>query len=129
LDSAPLSAQSSAASMVEWFMSQRSVSQRFVSLGEVIVAVRVRPRASRTAVGGGYAGAHGPAIVVAVSEPAVDGRATRAALDALAKALGLGRDQVRLHTGARGRDKLFAIVNPPADVMERVRMLRDSGVA
>jgi uncharacterized protein YggU (UPF0235/DUF167 family) len=110
--------------MVEWFMSQRFMSQR-----EVTVAVRVRPRASQTAVGGGYPGAHGPAIVVAVSEPAVDGRATRAALDALAKALGIGRDQVRLRTGARGRDKLFAIVNPPADVMERVRTLRDSGVA
>jgi uncharacterized protein YggU (UPF0235/DUF167 family) len=120
--------------MVEWFMSQRFMSLGFVSLGfmsqrEVIVAVRVRPRSSRTAVGGGHAGAHGPAIVVAVSEPAVDGRATRAALDALAKALGLGRDQVRLHTGARGRDKLFAIVNPPADVSERLRTLRDSGVA
>jgi uncharacterized protein len=105
--------------MVEWCMS----------LGEVTVAVRVRPRASRTAVGGGFAGAHGTAIVVAVKEPAVDGRATQAALDAVAKALGLGRAQVRLRAGERGRDKLFTIIDPPADVMERLRVLRDSGVA
>jgi uncharacterized protein len=100
-----------------------------MSLGEVTVAVRVRPRASRTAVGGGHAGAHGPAIVVAVKEPAVDGRATKAALNAVAKALGLGRGQVRLHTGERSRDKLFTIIDPPSDLAERLRALRDSGVA
>jgi uncharacterized protein YggU (UPF0235/DUF167 family) len=104
--------------MVEWCMS----------VAEVIVAVRVKPRAVRTRVGGGYAGAHGMAIVVSVSEPAVNGRATRAALDAFARALGLGRDQVRLRAGERGRDKLFTIVDPPDDVMERVRSLRDGGI-
>jgi uncharacterized protein len=100
-----------------------------MSLGEVTVAVRVRPRASRTAVGGAHAGAHGLAIVVTVKEPAVDGRATQAALDAVAKALGLSRGQVRLRTGERGRDKLFTIIDPPADVAERLQMLRDSEVA
>ena len=43
--------------------------------------VRVRPGASRTAVGGRYDGPLGPALVVAVTAPAVDGRATEAALD------------------------------------------------
>ena len=100
-----------------------------MSLAELIVAVRVRPRASRTAVGGSHCGVHGEAIVVAVREPAVDGRATRAALDAVAKALGLARDQIWLRTGERGRDKLFTITDPPADLMERLRALRDSGVA
>ena len=104
--------------MVEWFMA----------LGEVTVAVRVRPRASRTAVGGAHAGPHGPAIVVAVKEPAVDGRATQAALDAVAKALDLSRSQVRLRTGERGRDKLFTVIDPPADLMNRLRALRDSEV-
>ncbi len=105
--------------MVEWCMS----------LGEVTVAVRVRPRASRAAVGGGHAGTLGPALLVAVKEPAVDGRATQAALDAVAKALRLSRGQVRLRTGERGRDKLFTIIDPPADLMERLRVLRDSEIA
>jgi uncharacterized protein YggU (UPF0235/DUF167 family) len=64
-----------------------------------------------------------------VREPAVDGRATRAALDAVADALGLRRGQLRLRTGERGRDKLFTIIDPPADLTERLRMLRDSEVA
>lgn len=87
--------------------------------------MRVKPRASRTAVGGGYDGVLGPALVVSVQEPAVDGRATKATIEAVAKALGLGRDQVRIRTGEHARDKLLTIVNPPADLAERLRALRD----
>jgi uncharacterized protein YggU (UPF0235/DUF167 family) len=67
--------------------------------------------------------------VVSVREPAVGGRATQAALDAVARALRIGRDQVRLRTGERSRDKLFTIVDPPADLPERLRVLRDGGTA
>jgi uncharacterized protein YggU (UPF0235/DUF167 family) len=105
--------------MVQWFMSR----------AEVTVAVRVRPRASKATVGGSYGGAYGPAILVAVPEAAVGGRATRAALDAVARALRLGRDQVRLRTGERSRDKLFTIIDPPADLPERLRVLRDGAAA
>ena len=89
------------------------------------VAVRVRPRASRSAVGGSYDGTYGPALVVAVREPAVDGRATQAVLAAVARALGLGQAQVLLRTGDRSRDKLLTIVDPPAGLLERVTALRD----
>jgi Uncharacterized conserved protein len=90
---------------------------------EVTVAVRVRPRASRTAVGGSYPGPNGPALVVAVSEPAVDGRATRAVLEAVAEALGVPKSKVQLRTGERSRDKLLTIVDPPADLAQRLRAL------
>lgn len=96
-----------------------------VTRAEAIVAVRVRPRATRPAVGGSYAGPHGPALVVAVREPAVEGRATRAVLDAVADALGVPRARVLLRTGERGRDKLLTIVDPPADLAQRLRALRD----
>ena len=92
---------------------------------EFTLAVRVRPRASRTAVGGAYAGAAGPALVVAVQEPAVDGRATQAVLDAVARSLGLPRSRVRLRSGERSRDKLLTIVDPPADLAKRLQSLRD----
>ena len=105
--------------MVEWCMSR----------AEVIVAVRVRPRASRAGVGGSHTGVHGEAIVVSVREPAVDGQATQAAMDTLARALRIGRDRVRLKTGERSRDKLFTIVDPPADMPERLRALRGGGTA
>ncbi|WP_046528891.1 MULTISPECIES: DUF167 domain-containing protein [Cellulomonas] len=69
------------------------------------VAIRVRPGASRTRVGGRY----GDALVVAVQARAVDGAATEAALAALADALGVRRRHVALVTGATSRDKVVEV--------------------
>ena len=44
------------------------------------ILLRVRPGASRTAVGGRYDGPSGPALVVAVAARAVEGQATKAVL-------------------------------------------------
>jgi uncharacterized protein YggU (UPF0235/DUF167 family) len=90
-----------------------------------LVAVRVKPGASRTAVGGSYPGRYGPALVVRVSAPAVDGRATAAVLDAVATALRLRRADVSLHQGASSRDKVLAVGYPPDDLAARVAALRD----
>jgi uncharacterized protein YggU (UPF0235/DUF167 family) len=81
----------------------------------------VRPGASRTKV----AGAYGEALVVAVSARAVDGKATEAALVALADALGVRRRDVRLVTGATSRDKAVEVDDVACDLPERVRRLRD----
>lgn len=94
--------------------------------GQELLPVRVRPRAARPAVGGTYTGIHGPALVVAVREPAVDGRATRAVLEAVARALGVPVSRVQLRTGERSRDKLLTIVDPPGDLADRVRTLREA---
>jgi uncharacterized protein YggU (UPF0235/DUF167 family) len=90
------------------------------------IAVRVKPGSSRTRVGGCYPGPHGPALVVAVNAPAVDGRATESARRVLAEALGLPAAAVSLRIGAASRDKLFTVDQPQADLAERVRRLRDS---
>jgi hypothetical protein len=90
--------------------------------GEIVVAVRVKPGASRTSVGGCHQGPGGPALVVAVTAPAVDGRANEAARRALAGALGLRPAAVGLHRGATSRNKLFTV---PAEAARRVRALRD----
>lgn len=71
----------------------------------VRVAIRVRPGAAVPRVGG----VHGDRLVVAVHERAVDGRATEAALRALARALGLPPRAVRLVHGATTRDKLVEV--------------------
>lgn len=89
------------------------------------VPVRVRPGASRTAVGGRHDGPRGPALVIAVQAPPVDGRATEAARRALAGALGVRPSAVVLRTGATSRDKVFAIEDPPDDLDALVRALRD----
>ncbi|QLQ37014.1 DUF167 domain-containing protein [Micromonospora robiginosa] len=92
------------------------------------VAVRVKPGASRARVGGRFDGPYGPALVVAVHAPAVDGRATEAARRALADALGVRPAAVSLRSGAASRDKLFHIERPADGLPEALRRLRDGSV-
>lgn len=101
-----------------------STPSRTPSADPAVVAVRVKPGASRTAVGGQYHGPYGAALVVSVAAPAVDGRATEAALRAVARALGVRPGQVALRAGAASRDKLFVVEPPPTDLAERVTALR-----
>jgi hypothetical protein len=89
------------------------------------LAVRVRPGASRTRVGGRYGDGADARLVVAVSARAVDGAATRAVLEAVAAALGVRARQVSLVHGMTSRDKLLEIDSPPDDLGERVENLRD----
>jgi len=77
----------------------------------VRVAIRVKPGASRTRVGGAY----GDALVVAVSARAVDGAATEAALAAVADAFGVRRRHVDLVTGATSRDKVVELDDAALD--------------
>lgn len=87
-------------------------------------AIRVKPGASRTKVGGAYgADSARKALVVAVSERAVDGKATEAALKALADALGVPRRTVRLVSGVTSRDKVVEILGPPDGLEARLNTL------
>ena len=67
--------------------------------------IHVRPNASRTQVGG----IHDGTLVVRVAQPPADGRATDAALDAVARSLGLPRNAVALVRGATSRRKLLEL--------------------
>jgi uncharacterized protein len=96
-----------------------------VPTAKTTIAIRVRPGASGTRVGGRYQGPYGPALTVAVTEPAVDGRATEAARRAVAKALGLRAADVTVQLGGANRDKLLAVSDPPADLADRLAYLRD----
>jgi hypothetical protein len=76
---------------------------------ELRFAVRVRPGARKDAVGGCWAGPGGPALIVAVAAPAVDGKANEAVRRALAVALGIRRQDVTISSGERGRDKVIEV--------------------
>ncbi|MFI0795579.1 MULTISPECIES: DUF167 domain-containing protein [Micromonospora] len=89
------------------------------------VAVRVKPGAARARVGGRHDGPHGPALVIAVNAPPVDGRATEAARRALAEALGVRPAAVSLRAGSASRDKLFLVERPPPELAQALRRLRD----
>jgi len=69
------------------------------------ISIRVTPGSARPGVGGEHAGA----LVVRVSARAVDGKATEAALAAVAGAFGVRRGAVRLVSGAASRTKVVDI--------------------
>jgi uncharacterized protein YggU (UPF0235/DUF167 family) len=96
-----------------------------VSDPSLTVAVRVKPGASRTRVGGRYDGPGGQALVVAVTQRAVEGAATTAVLLAVAEALGVRRSAVRLVRGQTSRDKVLAIDDLSPDLAGRLTVLRD----
>ena len=79
--------------------------------------IHVHPGASGTTVGG----EHGGALVVRVSEPAEGGRATAAALKAVADALMLPKRSVTLVLGTKSRRKVIDIATGPRDA-ESVRL-------
>jgi len=79
------------------------------------VRVRVIPRAGGVAVGGTRDGR----LLIRVSAPPVGGAANRAAVAALAQALGLRGRDVRLERGATSRDKVLSVPATARDALGR----------
>jgi uncharacterized protein len=84
--------------------------------GGVRFSIRVRPGSARTAVGGEHDGA----LIVRVTARAVDGRATEAALAAVAQALGVKRRAVTLVSGAASRTKIVDAQGADQAVLRRL---------
>jgi uncharacterized protein len=82
----------------------------------VRITIRVTPGASHPGVGGDRDGA----LVVRVSAPAVDGRATAAALSAVAAAFGVRRHAVTLVAGAASRTKVLDVAGADPGVLDRL---------
>ena len=83
------------------------------------VAIRVKPGSARTLV----RGRHGDALVVSVTAPAVEGKATEAALRAVAAAFAVRRRDVVLVTGATSRNKVVEISGETEDIAGRRDLL------
>lgn len=86
------------------------------------MAIRVQPGSSRARVGG----VHAEALVVRVCEQAVDGKATEAALRALAAAFGVARRKIRLVSGPTSREKVVAVTGDAAALSVILDRLRDA---
>ena len=95
------------------------MSGKSKSDGAPRIALRVRPGASRTSVGGRY----GDRLTVAVTARAVDGAATQAVLEAVADAFGVRRREVELVSGATARDKVVSVALAPDVVAQRLAEL------
>ena len=82
-----------------------------------VLAVRVIPRAKRTAVDG----ERGGAILIRLAAPPVDGAANAALVEFLASALDVPRRNVSIAAGERSRDKRVQIVGlDEASVRDRL---------
>lgn len=69
------------------------------------ITIRVKPGSARPGVGGEHDGA----LIVRVSARAVDGKATEAALAAVAESFGIRSSAVRLVSGASSRTKVIDV--------------------
>jgi uncharacterized protein len=91
--------------------------------GGVLVRVKVQPKARRAGLAGLQPSADGPRLRIAVGEAPADGRATRAACDALAAALDVAPSAVICVQGAAAREKLLRVAGEPALLGARLEAL------
>jgi uncharacterized protein len=85
--------------------------------------IAVQPRARQPRVGG----LHGDALRVAVAEPPVEGRANEACRRALAVALEVRRDAVRLDPAARSRRKRVHVAGDAPALLRALQRLASGG--
>ena len=80
----------------------------------VIIKVRVQPKAARAAV----VGEHNGALKVAVTAAPEKGKANKAVVEVLSKALRIAKSSIELVGGATSRDKTFAIRGTSQEAIE-----------
>lgn len=88
------------------------------------VTVRVKPGASRNKVRGSFGDP--PALVVAVSEPAIDGRASTAVCRAIAEAVGVSLSKVSIVMGQTSRTKVVEINDHDPQIQRKIAELLKS---
>jgi len=86
--------------------------------------VRVNPGASRASIGGAWEGPGGDRrLIVRVTAPPENGKANKAAAEAIAKAFGLPKSSVRITAGETDRLKTFALAGDEASLAARLESL------
>jgi len=81
----------------------------------VTFAVKVHPRAKKDAITGEL----GDALKLALTAPAVAGRANQACIEFLAKLLKLPRSSVTIAAGETARRKVIRVAGLPAEELRR----------
>lgn len=90
----------------------------------VLIRVRVTPNASKDRVAGLWSGPEGEArLAVRVTAPPDKGRANKAVLKLLAKALGLPKSAVSLTGGEKDRLKTVAVEGDCRDIIARLEAI------
>ena len=82
--------------------------------------VRATPGAKRAGIGGVVETAEGPALAVKITEAAAKGRANRAVIALLARALGAPKSAIGLRRGETARIKHFVIAGDVSALKKRL---------
>jgi len=77
---------------------------------DLVLDVRVQPRASRSEL----AGRHGERLRIRLQAPPVDGKANAALVEFVADLFGIPRARVTIEHGLSGRDKRLRLQGAPA---------------
>ncbi len=86
----------------------------------MMLRVRVIPNARKTE----FAGLREGELVLRLTAPAVEGKANRAAVEAVSRSFGISRRNVRLVYGEKSRHKIFQIVGlEQSDLEQRLAEL------
>jgi uncharacterized protein (TIGR00251 family) len=85
------------------------------SAGSVTFAVRVHPRAKKSAV----TGTHGDALKLSLTAPPVEGRANEAVVEYFAEVLRLPRSSITIAAGQTSRNKVVRITGVTADALRQ----------
>ena len=83
--------------------------------GGVTFAVKVHPRAKRTAITGEL----GDALKVSLTAPPIDGRANEACIEFFAKLLKVPRSSVTIASGQTGRNKVIRVAGLSAEELRK----------
>ncbi len=81
----------------------------------VTFAVKVHPRARRTAI----AGELGDALKIALTAPPADGRANEACIEFLAETLRMPRSSISITSGQTGRNKVIRVTGITANELRK----------
>jgi len=79
------------------------------TLQGAIFAIRVQPRAKKTAITGVFGEGEDAALKLAVASPPVDGRANEAVVDFFAELLNVPCSHVQILVGEKSRSKVIRI--------------------
>ena len=89
---------------------------------QILLAVRITPKASRNAIGAVLALPDGRnALSVRIAAPPVDGAANAELIAYMAKALAISRSAVTIRSGATGRLKIIELKGDVAAIADALR--------
>lgn len=86
--------------------------------GEVLLALYIQPKASRTR----FLGRHGDELKLAITAPPVDGKANKAVIAFLAKIFSLSKSDVTIQRGHQSRHKQCRLAHVTRqDILDKIQ--------